>query len=205
MLDPRVVPVVVALHVLVGMAIIMAPTHVRKALPMSTLKTFEIAPPPQPPPPAKPAEPAPTPLLTTPKVQVQLPLPTPTLSVPPLPVEAAPVSPAPAAPTLAATAPAPSVPVTPPDFSAAQLNNPGPAYPFLSRRAHEQGVVLLRVLVTAQGRADTIAIQKSSGYARLDDAARKAVLHWNFVPARQAGASVSAWVIVPITFSLHRS
>lgn len=107
----------------------------------------------------------------------------------------------PVAPAAAPPAPAP---IVPPDFSAGQLNNPGPSYPYLSRKAKEQGVVLLRVLVSADGRADTLKIEKTSGFDRLDKAALATVKKWRFVPASQAGKPKQAWVLVPITFSLGR-
>lgn len=116
---------------------------------------------------------------------------------PPLPQPAAPVhvdaSPAP---------PAPPAPVTPPDFSAAQLNNPGPRYPYASRRNREEGTVMLKVLVTPDGMAGEVNINQSSGFERLDAAAIQTVRKWRFVPARQAGKAIAAWVLVPVGFYL---
>jgi protein TonB len=37
---------------------------------------------------------------------------------------------------------------------------------------------------------------------RLDEAALVTVKKWRFVPARRGGEAVSAWVVVPIAFSL---
>lgn len=108
-------------------------------------------------------------------------------------------APAPAAPRAQAPGPAP---IVPPDFKASQLNNPGPSYPYLSRKAHEEGEVLLRVLVSAEGRAAKLEIEKSSGYERLDEAALKTVRKWRFLPASQGGKAKEAWVLVPVTFSL---
>jgi len=92
--------------------------------------------------------------------------------------------------------------VVPPDFSADQLNNAGPRYPSASRRAHEEGTVMLKVLVAPDGRAQDLMVATSSGFARLDDAALDTVRRWAFLPARQAGQPVSAWVLVPVTFEL---
>jgi len=94
------------------------------------------------------------------------------------------------------------LPVVPPSFSASYLENPAPVYPPLSRRVGEQGKVMLRVLVSAKGTADTVELRASSGSSRLDDAALESVKHWRFVPARQGDQPVAAWVLVPITFSL---
>lgn len=96
-----------------------------------------------------------------------------------------------------------SAPVTPPDFEADYLNNPPPRYPPLSRRAREEGEVMLKVLVTPEGSAEVIELARSSGFERLDDAAVAAVRRWRFAPAKQAGRAVMAWVLVPLTFALQ--
>jgi len=67
----------------------------------------------------------------------------------------------------------------------------------------EHGKVMLRVYVSAQGRAERVEVRTSSGSQRLDQAARAAVEQWKFVPARQGDDPVAAWVIVPITFVLE--
>ncbi|MGH8527852.1 MAG: energy transducer TonB, partial [Gammaproteobacteria bacterium] len=91
----------------------------------------------------------------------------------------------------------------PPRFSADYLDNPAPRYPALSRRLGEKGRVLLRVLVNAEGHPEGIQVNRSSGFARLDSAAREAVSQWRFVPAKLGDRSVRAWVIVPIVFTLR--
>ncbi len=91
----------------------------------------------------------------------------------------------------------------PPRFSANYLNNPAPRYPALSRRLGEKGRVLLRVLVSVEGHPEDIQVTSSSGFARLDSAAREAVSQWTFVPAKLGDRSVRAWVIVPIVFTLR--
>lgn len=92
---------------------------------------------------------------------------------------------------------------TPPLFRAAYLHNPHPAYPRISKRRGEQGTVLLRVKVNQNGRAALVKIKQSSGFNRLDKAARQAVKEWRFVPAKKAGQPVTGWVIVPIVFKLR--
>jgi len=119
----------------------------------------------------------------------------------PSPIIAPPAPKAPQLPPMDAQ-PAPT-PVVPPSFGAAYLHNPTPTYPALSRRMREEGKVLLRVFVSAAGAADKVEIERSSGSPRLDAAAQEAVRSWRFVPARQGSQAVSAWVIVPIQFSLE--
>ncbi|MFZ9141197.1 MAG: energy transducer TonB [Burkholderiaceae bacterium] len=91
-----------------------------------------------------------------------------------------------------------------PKFDADYLNNPKPGYPSISRRLGEEGVVMLRVYVSAQGTPDQIQLLKSSGFARLDQAAQEAVGRWRFVPARQGKIATAAWVQVPVSFQLRR-
>jgi len=139
---------------------------------------------------------------------------------PPPPVEPAPqLAPAPqaitvpAAPPVVAVAPATvQTPAPPPVvrqpeeiapvFNAEYLNNPTPVYPPISRRMGEQGLVLLRVFVSAHGDPNAIELKTGSGYARLDRAAQEAVKQWKFVPAKRGEQPVDAWVVVPIRFSL---
>lgn len=113
-------------------------------------------------------------------------------------------SPAAAPATAAANPGSESPPASAPRFDANYLNNPAPRYPPLSRRFGEEGKVLLRVLVNADGQAQEIRLQGSSGSARLDEAALDAVRHWRFVPARQGDRPISGWVVVPINFRLDR-
>ena len=89
-----------------------------------------------------------------------------------------------------------------PQFQADYLQNPPPVYPRLSQRLKEQGEVLLRVQVGAGGQPLEISVQQSSGHARLDQAAQRAVTQWRFVPAQRNGKTVVAWVVVPFEFAL---
>lgn len=146
-----------------------------------------------------------------PKPVERRPLPTPQ----PLPQLAAPAESPSSSPVAVAPAPTPtSVPVaiaappapvaapTPPRFDANYLDNPKPHYPPISRRVGEQGKVVLRVHVAADGSATEVQLHTSSGYTRLDDSALATVRRWKFVPARLGPESVAAWVLVPIAFTL---
>lgn len=102
----------------------------------------------------------------------------------------------------APTAKAPLAQATEARYDADYLNNPSPIYPPLSRRLREQGLVLLKVKVRADGSADSVLIERASGSARLDDAALSAVKRWQFVPAKRGNEPVESWVLVPIEFEL---
>jgi protein TonB len=92
--------------------------------------------------------------------------------------------------------------MTPRMLAAIYLRNPKPSYPNLSRRLNEQGTVLLRVFVAVAGDPITIELKQSSGFPRLDNAAREAVQAWKFIPAKKGDQPVAAWVVIPIRFSL---
>ncbi|HEY9191472.1 MAG TPA: energy transducer TonB [Methyloversatilis sp.] len=99
--------------------------------------------------------------------------------------------------------PAVAVPVSAPRFNADYLINPAPAYPPLSRRMNEEGRVLLRVMVDADGNPSALEIHTSSGFPRLDQAALDAVRRWKFVPARRGDEAIAGAVNVPIDFRLR--
>lgn len=115
-------------------------------------------------------------------------------------IEVTPATPMAAVPAAAAFPPATAPTLVPPLFSADYLENPPPRYPPMSRRFREQGNVTLRVFVSAEGSAERIEVQASSGFERLDRAAREAIGSWRFVPARRGQERVAAWVLVPILF-----
>ncbi|HRQ48425.1 MAG TPA: energy transducer TonB [Rhodocyclaceae bacterium] len=89
-------------------------------------------------------------------------------------------------------------------YDAAYLRNPAPAYPSASRRRGEEGKVVLRVQVTADGRPDRVEIVQASGHPRLDRAALEAVQRWRFEPAREGNTAVDSWIRVPIVFRLEQ-
>ncbi len=98
----------------------------------------------------------------------------------------------------------PAEPVSQARFDADYLKNPAPAYPPLSRRMGEEGKVVLRVSVNAQGSADNVEIRTSSGSQRLDESAQKTVRNWKFIPAKRGDNAVQSWVLVPIIFKLEQ-
>jgi protein TonB len=93
--------------------------------------------------------------------------------------------------------------LSPPDFRAAYLRNPPPGYPAAARRNGEEGTVMLRVLVSAEGAPREVALERSSGSSLLDATALATVKTWRFSPARRGGEVQEAWVLVPIVFRLE--
>ena len=95
-------------------------------------------------------------------------------------------------------------PITPPQANASQFNNAAPVYPTQSRRLRETGIVILEVLVKADGSLGDLRLKTSSGYSRLDEAALKAVKNWHFVAAKRGNETIDFWYELPIEFSLNR-
>lgn len=171
--------------------------------------------PPAPPPP-KPAPPKPSP--TPPKPRVAKPTPAPE----PMPVAIADPTPAPAAPVgvvepqpaakpveaPVAAAPAPAAPPAPaivqPSSDASHLNNPKPVYPAVSKRLGEQGKIVLRVLIGADGIPQKVEIKQSSGFERLDRQAVATVTRWRIVPGTRNGVPEAMWYLQPINFVLQQ-
>ena len=103
----------------------------------------------------------------------------------------------------AAAAPAAPPRVELPSSNAQYLQNPKPAYPTLSKRLGEQGKVVVRVLIGADGNAQKAEIHQSSGYSRLDQAALNTVLAWRYVPGKRGSVPETMWFNVPINFILE--
>jgi protein TonB len=161
-----------------------------------------------------PVKPKPKPKAKPKPQPVKAPEPLPVLAVPeevPAPVAPpveVPVAKAPESPPIEASPvevpPAlPPPPLVPPRFDADYLSNPSPEYPALSRRLGEEGQVVLRVRVSAEGLPVRVEVKRSSGFKRLDEAAVGAVKRWKFVPARRSETPVEAWVLIPISFTLR--
>ncbi len=83
----------------------------------------------------------------------------------------------------------------------AYVEAPQPRYPPESRRSGEEGLVILRVLINEIGDVARIDIERSSGHARLDDAACQAVKRARFRPYVENGVARMALATIPIEFN----
>jgi periplasmic protein TonB len=164
--------------------------------PPPELATLVEPPPPDLPPPVFPVEAPPPP----PPPQPEKPKPQ-----PPKPVQKRP--PVPQAPVEAQPQQAaPAAPAAPKTVSASQLGYvvpPNPIYPARSRKAGEQGNVMIRVLIDVTGRPAQVSLQTSSGHPELDQSALSAVRAAQFRPYAEGGLTQAVWVLVPINFVLR--
>lgn len=144
--------------------------------------------------PAAPAPAPPTPKTTTP------PLPsTPTAVPTPQSISAPPPLPTPAAPA----APATSAPVRVGASMAPGGSCPKPPYPAASRRLEEEGTVSLRFLIDTDGHVLQSEVLKTSGYVRLDEAARTALSKCQFRPGSVDGKPEQSWAHIQYQWRLE--
>ncbi|MDR6962437.1 energy transducer TonB [Shewanella putrefaciens] len=76
-------------------------------------------------------------------------------------------------------------------------------YPKMAKRLRQQGVALLKVKVSEQGECLQVALVSSSGFDLLDRAAMDYAKSWLFESAHKNGEKVSAWVEIPVHFSIR--
>jgi len=178
------------------------------------------APAPAPPPPrAQPGRPHGRPRPAPRPAPAPAPAPQPAAIADPTPAPAAPTgvlaaAPAPAPPTAAPVGPAVSSPPAPPappapppktelpSSDAAYLQNPTPAYPAMSRRLGEQGKVVVRVLIGADGQPQRAEVKRGSGFPRLDQAALDYVMRCRYVAGKVGGVPQAMWYEAPVNFVL---
>ena len=173
--------------------------------PLETKILEEIKPPPpekQPPPPPPKLAAPPPPFIPPPEVRVQVPqdMAAPTITAVTTVKPTAPI----AAPGQR-VAPAPVVQRAPPVRTSAVVDARAcekPPYPAASRRNEETGIVLLAFLIDTNGAAVESRIEKSSGYRRLDEAARDGLALCKFKPATVDGKPVREWSKIEYVWKL---
>jgi protein TonB len=80
---------------------------------------------------------------------------------------------------------------------------PKPEYPSASRRNEEEGTVQLRFLIGTEGQVMESQVEKSSGFARLDEAARLALSRCQFKPGTLNGKAEQSWASMKYTWRLE--
>ena len=164
----------------------------------------DIPPPPPPPPPKNLPPPPPA---YVPPVELAVAAPAPVNAIAAVtaaaPAQAAQIAPAAVAPAAPAPAPAPAAP---PVRVAAVVNSANcetPDYPSASRRLEEEGTVSLRFLVGVDGKVIQAEVEKSSGFKRLDEAARAGLSKCAFKPATVDGKPEQGWASMKYTWRLE--
>jgi periplasmic protein TonB len=151
-----------------------------------------------PPPPTPPRNVPPPPQAHVPPAETPMPTPPQTAAVSAVTSILQPPSP-PAAAVVAA-------PSAPPVRTQAVVNSANcekPEYPSASRRMEEEGTVSLRFLVGVDGKVIQSEVEKSSGFRRLDEAARAGLAKCQFKPATVDGKPEQAWASMRYTWRLE--
>jgi len=172
--------------------------------------------PPKTPPPPPPAQPAPK--TTPPPVPAVVPTPAMDLPVAAATTPALGLTGAPPSTPSALPATSPALASAPAPVAAAPSRSPAPArtaagvninqcekpeYPSASRRLEEEGTVALRFLVGVDGKVIQSEVEKSSGFKRLDEAARAGLSKCQFRPALVDGKPEQAWASIKYTWRLE--
>ncbi|TEV44843.1 energy transducer TonB [Burkholderia cepacia] len=205
-MNPRVI--VAAVGVLAAHAIMLTAAWLHRNAPppakeIEVQSAAEQPTPPKPTPRVKPkVEPKPVQkAVPTPQPVAQAPSPTPAPAVvDPTP---APAAPAPAAP---AAAPGPARETmqvsAPKNVTALSCNFVKPAYPTMSKRRGETGTAYVHFIIGVTGKIESVQLQKSSGYPRLDEAALEATRASTCPPYIENGQAIRAAHTLPFNFTL---
>lgn len=79
---------------------------------------------------------------------------------------------------------------------------PAPEYPRRAKRLQQEGVVLIRLVISASGTLTRSEIARSSGFEELDKAALASVSGIHCNPYMENGQAISVMTIQPVTFKL---
>lgn len=171
----------------------------------------DLAPPAEPPPlvdlPPAPVLPEPPPVPTVaalppPEPPVRRPTPRPATRATPAARPAVPSPPAPA-PAMPASLPPRAEPVRQAAVVDAARTCRLPQYPPLSRRNGEAGTVTLKFLIDTDGSMLESHVEVSSGYERLDEAARQALALCRFRPGSVDGVPERSWARMRYVWTLN--
>jgi TonB family protein len=75
-------------------------------------------------------------------------------------------------------------------------------YPPILREAGVEGTVLVSFLVDETGQVRNVALDRTSGYEPLDQAALRVARLYRFSPAQNRESVVPVWIALPLTFRL---
>ncbi|QGP77705.1 energy transducer TonB [Sphingobium sp. CAP-1] len=197
---------ILLIHAVAIGALIQVRNHVQR-MEAAKLTVVNLTPPPPPPAAQTPPPPPSTPQVVAPPPIVQTP-------APPVPVQTSPEpvvvqSPVPVTVVAPSPSPTPAAPMAAPsivqagDLGTQMVAGKPPRYPIESRRKHEQGTVVLTLILGLDGAVESLSVTQSSGSSRLDNAARDAVKGWRWRPTIRGGQPVRVRGVVEIPFVLR--
>ena len=182
--------VVVVFHIALGYALVHGLARkivevVKAPLETKIIEEVKAPPPDKPPPPPPKLAPPPPPYIPAPEIRIQSPVTAPTITAVTQVKPAKPRQPVRVAAVV--------------DARACEK----PAYPSASLRANETGVVLLSFLIDTDGKVLESKVERSSGYRRLDEAARNGLSLCRFKPATVDGKPERTWSRIEYEWKLE--
>jgi protein TonB len=182
--------VVVLLHLLLGYALVTGLARkvvdvIKKPIETKIVEEHKPPPPPEapPPPPPKVTVPPP-PFIPPPEIQIAV---APSANAITQVTQKAP----PPAPAVVAK-PAPRIAATKASLDRGTCSSFEPRYPPASQRNEETGSLVLHMQIDDKGNPVSVAISKSSGHSRLDEAAKSWIMTCKFKPPTVDGKPVAA-------------
>ncbi|TCZ65366.1 energy transducer TonB [Roseicella aquatilis] len=171
------------------------------AAPVEAAEDLPLPPPAPSPPPEPPARPA-APVQASPPPRQAPGRPAPAVAAPSRPGPSAPAPPAPLPGMAGGSQTVVTGRITGPGLLPG-FRNPEPEYPLDSRRRGEQGTVRVLIRVAETGAPTGVEVLESSGFAALDDSARRAALRSRFAPATRDGVPIPGTIRTAYHFSLR--
>ena len=160
-------------------------------------------PPPPPPPPPPPKNLPPPPPAYVPPAEIQVAAPSPVNAIAAVSNTPLPVAPPSPSPLPVQSTPQPASPPVQTSAVISASSCEKPDYPSASKRLEEEGTVQLKFLVGVDGKVIESAIEKSSGFRRLDEAARAGLSKCQFKPATLDGKPQQSWASLRYTWRLE--
>ena len=78
-----------------------------------------------------------------------------------------------------------------------------PDYPASERRSGIEGVVVVRVLIGADGRVKAVQQVRAASDAFFEATRKQALARWRFTPATHDGVPVESWRTMTVRFRLE--
>jgi protein TonB len=193
--------VVVIFHIILGYALVNGLARqmvevIKKPFETQIIKEKKPPPPPEapPPPPPKVVVPPP-PFIPPPEVNIAVAPSGPTIT------QVTQSKPPPTPPVIAKPAPRPSATKASLDRGTCASNDP--KYPPASIRNEETGSLTLHMAIDEKGNPLSVAVSKSSGHSRLDEAAKSWIMTCHFKPVTVDGKGVPSTADQVYTFTLN--
>ena len=192
--------VVVLLHIAIVYALVTGLARkvvdvIKPPVETRIIAEVKLPPPEKAPPPVPKIAPPPPAFIPPPEVNIQVPVLAQQNTITAVTTTPPPVQPAPRPAPVAVVRVAPVI-------DAARSCQP-PEYPAAARRNEETGTVTLRFLIGEDGKVVESNIEASSGYPRLDEAARRALGHCQFKAGTVDGKPEQSWARLQYVWKLE--